>query len=187
MTHLAPEELIDAVDGVLESERRGHLDTCEACRAQLASLRAVMHDVRATDVPEPSPLFWDRLSARVRQAVDEEAAPPPQRWFTWPVLAPLGALALLVIALVASMSDRTSVAPGAEDVVAVDTTRSALDDYEDQWAVLADLVADLDIEAANAEGIVAPLGAADAAVWGLSAVEQEELARLLREELRPGG
>jgi anti-sigma factor RsiW len=191
MTHLAPDELIDGVDGTLAPGRRGHLDACAACRHELASLRALLHDVRTAPVPEPSPLFWDRLSVRVRQAIDEDSASTPAgRWFTWPVLAPVAALALVVLALVTSVSDRSIVAvSSADDVVTSDlgADSGTAAEIEDQWAVLAELVADLDLESANAEGIVAPLGAADAAVWRLSTLEQQELARLLREELRAGG
>lgn len=190
MTHLDPEELIDAVDGVLPSARRQHLDICEACRHEAASLRALMVDVRAVDVPEPSPYFWDRLSTQVRQQITEATPQPVARWFQWPVLAPLAAMALLVIALVgavADFSDAPEPAPVSVAVVEPAVADDVIADVEGQWALLAELVGDLDVDAANEAGIVAPLGAADAAILQLSTVEQEELARLLRQELRVGG
>ena len=38
MTHLTPDELIDAMEGLLAADRQGHLATCEKCQAQLAGL-----------------------------------------------------------------------------------------------------------------------------------------------------
>ena len=32
MTHLTPDELIDAMEGLLASDRQAHLGTCEECR-----------------------------------------------------------------------------------------------------------------------------------------------------------
>jgi hypothetical protein len=191
MTHLDPEELIDAVDGVLPSARRQHLDICETCRHEAASLRALMVDVRAVDVPEPSPYFWNRLSTQVRHRITEAPPAPVARWFQWPVVAPLAAMALLVIALVGAVAD-FSAAPDPRQAnmpLSGDPARAdeMVADAEVQWALLAELVGDLDFDAANEAGIVAPLGSADAAILQLSTVEQEELARLLRQELRVGG
>ncbi len=47
--------------------RAAHLETCAACREQAAALaRDARATRRAVDVPEPSPLFWEHFSARVR-------------------------------------------------------------------------------------------------------------------------
>ena len=56
----------------------------------------------AVDVPEPSPLFWDHLSARVREAVTADAV-PARPWFgvgrwSWG-LAAVMSVAVLVIAV----------------------------------------------------------------------------------------
>lgn len=75
--HLTPEELIDSRDRALPPGRQAHADTCAACRAEIARLDEVLLDVAAVDVPEPSPLFWDHLSARIRDRVAHE--PPPTR------------------------------------------------------------------------------------------------------------
>jgi hypothetical protein len=58
---------------------------------------------------------------------------------------------------------------------------------ESDWLVFADMVGELDLESAEEAGIATRPGTADAAVWQLSLGEQEELLRLLREELRAGG
>jgi anti-sigma factor RsiW len=94
--HLTPDELVDAAESVLDTTRQRHLDTCDACRRQVESLRSLLREAASVPVPEPSPLFWDRFSARVRQAVAEERSPAVgwSRWFGWSTLAPACALAV---------------------------------------------------------------------------------------------
>jgi hypothetical protein len=71
--HLSAEDLVDLAEGVLPESSAPHLASCDACRAQLADLRAMMTTAVEAEVPEPSPLFWDQLSRRVHDAVEEEA------------------------------------------------------------------------------------------------------------------
>jgi hypothetical protein len=61
------------------------VESCEHCRAERNALAGVMRDMLAVNVPEPSPLFWDRLSARVRESLEHEPAPMPggPGWLTW--------------------------------------------------------------------------------------------------------
>jgi hypothetical protein len=112
------------------------------------------------------------------------------RWFEWPVLVPLGALALLVFALV-------SVVPqGAHDLwrtqlamstgVDADDVGTALD-ADTHWELMAALIGDVDVEAAEQAGMSAVPGSADDVVSHLSSAEQQELGRLLREELKSSG
>jgi hypothetical protein len=186
MTHLAPDELIDALDGTLAPLRRQHLDTCESCHLALGSLRATLGDVHAQEVPEPLPLFWDQLSTRVRVALHDEPAAPPRRWFEWPVLAPLAGLALLVIALVSTMPSAPP-APDTPLAAAFGDSRD-VDAFvaEADWALVAELMSDLDLDAAHDAGLAMMPGSADAALMYLSSAEQQELVRLLRDELRAG-
>ena len=86
------------------STRRGRRISmrANACRQQAGRTRRRARPKRATSsVPEPSPLFWQHLSARVRTAIDAEpqAAGGWREWVRWPVLAPIAALALIVMAL----------------------------------------------------------------------------------------
>jgi len=74
MAHLSPDQFVDLADGVLVESDVPHLGTCAACQEQLATLRAMMTEAANVDAPEPSPLFWDQLSSRVRDAVAEEAS-----------------------------------------------------------------------------------------------------------------
>ena len=179
MTHLTPDELVDALDGVLEPSRTMHLEACGPCRQQLADLEAVLRDSRQVDVPEPSPLYWQHLSARVRNAIDAEAAPAGgwRHWLRWPVLAPIAALALIVMALAAAVPRHAAVTP---DVAVDAAVGQALDD---SFAMVADLVGDLDWDTARSAGLTVGPGAADQAVLELTVAEQQELSRLLRAEL----
>src|SRR2546428_190985 len=76
MSHLSPEELIDIAEGTRLETSVPHLATCASCREQLVDVREMMSTVDV-DVPEPSPLFWDHLSARVSAAVAAEFASAP--------------------------------------------------------------------------------------------------------------
>lgn len=108
--HLSAEELVAVLDGVLGADRGRHLDGCEACRRAVADLESVMARVtQASDVPEPSPLFWDHLSARVQSATAAERMPEASRWpWLWRPAMAAAAAAVLLIAVVVS---RPSVVP----------------------------------------------------------------------------
>jgi hypothetical protein len=73
--HLTPEELVDSLDRAISPARQAHVDSCPACRAERVRLDAVVRNVAAVEVPEPSPLFWDHLSGRIREIVAREPLP----------------------------------------------------------------------------------------------------------------
>lgn len=179
MTHLTSDELIDAMEGMLAAERQSHLDTCEACRQQLAELSGVLNEAKQASVPEPSPLFWPHFSERVSVAIDHESAPGGNwpSWLRWQVLAPMGVLAMIVLALAMSVSRAPDVEDSLADVAPADVVLA-----EDSWATVADLVGGIDVETASAAGVIEP-GVAERAVLELSAEEQQELTRLLKAEL----
>ena len=192
MTHLTPDEVVDAVERTLDRDRRAHLAGCAGCTEQVAALSRLLSTARAVDVPEPSPIFWERFSDRVRAAIAAEPnLPRRQRWFAWPVLAPVAALALLVVALAGAIA-RHSAAPAAGEITAdsgVEREPQAdLAAVEAVWALAADLVGTLDdVESQDAALIVSP-GSAERAAGQLSSDEQAELVRLLQQELgRSGG
>ncbi|HVG86653.1 MAG TPA: hypothetical protein VM820_19155, partial [Vicinamibacterales bacterium] len=110
MTHLTPEEFVDAAEGLLSPGRLQHLERCGTCRREVSALSALMGEAAGSPCPEPSPLFWEHLSARVRQAVRAEVEPTVP-WglsrLRWPALVPLGVLAALVVASVATMPHRS--------------------------------------------------------------------------------
>jgi hypothetical protein len=191
MKHLTPDELIDAIDNALSRGRQAHVSGCDECRAQLAQMRAMLSEVSRVDVPEPSPLFWERFSDRVRTAIAGEPALPPRagRWFQWQVLVPIGALAALVLALASAVPERAiSVVDRAElAMFETGSDNQAVSDVDAQWELVAALVGDVDFDAAAEAGVAAAPGAADDVVMLLSAAEQQELMRLLREELERSG
>jgi hypothetical protein len=192
MRHLTSVELVDLAEGTRAESSAPHLVTCEACRHQLAQLRAAMSTAEAFEVREPSPLFWDHLSARVHEAVAAEGRPRGQSWsgwasrFTIPMAA--GVLAALVLAALVTM--RTSLAPESGGPVLepptaiVRTTEPLAEDAS--LALVADLAAGLDWDGATDAGLTM-VGGADGAIKQLNAGERRELDRLLKEALaKPG-
>jgi len=192
MSHLTRDELVDLAEGILSSARRAHLDSCTACRDQGRELTALLRDARTVAVPEPSPLFWDRFSDRVRQAIaDEPIAPRPwSRWLRWPVLAPVAGLALLVLALATAVPRQSVV----ESIVAVNHPERAAAGIDSDaelavdsaFAFIVESVGPLDLDTAQEAGIAMLPGAADRAALHLTDEEQDELVRLLQQELGRG-
>lgn len=187
MNHLDPEDLVDELDGELAAERRTHLETCEACRRQLQDSRALLSDVRTSQVPEPSPLFWTHFSHRVRQAIADEPRPRATWlpvWAGWRILAPTAALALLVAVLVNAVpragAPAANVSMAAVDIeLQAPLTDEGFDDAS--WRLVSALAGDLDLDAPPV-GFVAP-GSIERAASDLEPAERAELLRLLRAEL----
>lgn len=184
MNHLTSDELIDAAEGTLDPARQPHLDTCEACRQQVADLATVLGEALAVAVPEPSPLFWSHLSQRVRTAIDAEpqVAGGWRQWMRWPVLAPIGALALLLLTLAVALPRQQAV-PAIVATAAEPAGTDSTDRADEGFALVADLVGDLDWDTAMSAGLGVAPGAADRAALDLTANEQQELTRLLMAEL----
>lgn len=180
MTHLTPDELLDAMDSVLAPERRPHLESCDRCRRELAGLSSTLGEARGVNVPEPSPLFWQHLSERVRTSIDAEPLPAGgwAGWLRWQVLVPLGVLALLVMALVLAMPVREG---GSPDVAVAGTEVPLADD---SWVLVAEMVGDVDWDTAHAAGVVPRPNAVEQALLELTPQEQQELTRLLQAELQ---
>ena len=189
MTHLTPEQLIDVLERSGATTHRslgeaGHLAECERCRRALADLAAVLADAQQVSVPEPSPLFWPHFSERVRAAIDREAPPTGawRSWLRWQVLLPFGAAASIILAAMFFLArpDRAAgdAAAAPPDAPAAFEALAS----SDSWVVLADLVGEMDLDAATAAGVIAP-GVAEQAVLQLTADEQQELTRLLEAEL----
>lgn len=177
MTHLTSDELIDAMEEVLAAERRAHLDACPECRRQMDGLAGVLREARQAETPEPSPLFWQHLSANINAEIDKQLAGAWPQWLRWQVLLPLGAVAMIILVLMASVpknTERAGVVIGEPTAVAEPET--------DNWAAVANLVGEFDVDSAAEAGLIAP-GVADEAVLQLTAEEQATLSRLLQEEM----
>jgi hypothetical protein len=205
MRHLSESELLDLAEGAVADASSPHLASCEPCRRAVADLRSIIQTATDVEVPEPSPLFWDHLSARVREAVDAErrtgrtpgtlGAFVTARRFSWRAITPLGGIAavLLVVLLLSwdprgnsriateqrAGSDPVEILPAAVDMLPV-ANDSSLD-------LLADLTQDLDWDAVTAAGLTPRAGAIDGLVKGLDTEERQELGRLLNEAMTGKG
>ncbi len=115
---LRPDELLDVVDGVAARDAVAHVDSCPHCQALVAEARAALAEAAQVDVPEPSPLFWPQVNARVRAAIADEAQAPVgwRAWLRLDVLVPLAGLATLVVALTSAIGR----VPNAADAPAAD-------------------------------------------------------------------
>jgi hypothetical protein len=146
--HLSSEESIAALEGTLEPDRRRHVDGCPQCRRQLGDLQATLGAIRAAgEVDEPSPLFWDHLSGRVREAVADERPAPRRVWLrVWQPLAALTAAAVLVWVFGGGPADRppagSARAGAGMDVVALDDQTAA----GDRWNAVVEIAADLSVD-----------------------------------------
>jgi hypothetical protein len=194
MNHLTTDELVDAVDDALASDRLAHLASCAGCRDKVDQLASVLSEARIVDVAEPSPLFWDHLSKRVHQAIATEPTPTRwlPRWVQWPVLVPITAMAVLIFTLASAVPRMQLTDARTTMTRATQTTPEQGDDEaaraaDADWVLISDLLGNVDFETAAEAGLVAAPGVADQAVLLLSATEQQELVRLLQQELKVGG
>jgi anti-sigma factor RsiW len=198
--HLSPDHLIDLAEGALAESSASHLESCETCRRQLAEMRAMMAAASELAAPEPSPMFWDHFSERVRQAIALEGAPRrASRWEQWlrpRVVLPVSAVALAAIIIAAVLGARPDVPRPGPGVVsasrppepsqpAVFEPLDVLDDSS--LSLVADLTAELDWEAVSRMELTTHAGGADEAVRELTGGELRELQRLLKEELARAG
>lgn len=195
MRHLTASELLDLAEGAGMAATATHLASCEACRQEVKDLQATLSVAAAVDVPEPSPLYWEHFSARVREGVDAEgrqsAAAWRPRWASWGVIVPVGALAMILVAAAVwgpARDSSTPVAPGAAVTATIAAGSEASPPGEDaSLALLAALGAELDWDAASEVGLAPQAGALDELVSSLSSGERGELRRLLAEALTPSG
>ena len=207
MRHLTPDEfveLVDLVEGMTAEADVPHLAACEPCRRQLAELRATLAMASKIDVPEPSPLFWDHFSSRVREAVATEGEPGRgwwQRLWSWPgVMAPISGVAAALVVLVVVFNARIAIpdpppmtpvavsmpTPPLSSTSSVELLSDAVAADDPSLALVADLTDSLGWDAA-AEAGLAPDGSAEHAIAHLSLTELQQLQRLLQEALAGKG
>ena len=205
MRHLSPEEFVELAEGSLTAVRTVHVDECARCREEASALGAVMGEARDVEVPEPSPLFWDHLSNRIREAVAEEGVRPSgsvwARAGGWRLAVLASAVAVVLAVTLTTDRERPGVSGDDERVatiasatgeapapVPVGTGREREGDgAEPEWRLvlaLADAVVWAD---ADTDGLETGRDALDSAVFELSADERREFARLLEDELGAAG
>jgi hypothetical protein len=191
--HLQPDELVDLAEGTRAESSAPHLAECAVCRLHLAELMAMMSAAADVDVPEPSPLFWDHFSARVREAVAAEGAPRRSLW-AWPRLT-IPAAAVATAALLAAVALNTGrvsapaplvVPDPLPPVASVDLLSDPQSPGDTALMLVAELSSDMDFDAAREAGL-AVRGSAEHAITHLTGSELRELQRLLQEELARSG
>jgi hypothetical protein len=206
-SHLTPEELINSRERQLPSARQAHAEACPVCRAKLAEIDEVLLDVAAVDIPEPSPLFWDHLSARIRDRVAHEPPPAPARdnplarlagWLTGWSAAPRWAFAAVLIALCASLGwlgwselrrNRTGPAGLAPQSVQVDNGEAAAPapetavDEDSDWALMLHMAEEVTWDDTEGSSLYVRPAAVDRALIELTDEERDRLLQLVQADL----
>jgi hypothetical protein len=201
MAHPSRDELLAIAESPGPVPAGHHVAACEACRREIAAMRALLADVREVPVPEPSPLFWDHLSARVRDAVSGETpgerADAPVRHglrglraaLRWPMAVASTAAMALVLLVVTGRDARSpngvpaAPVPGAAGE-ATDTTPIENGELAgEDWAFVADAAESVTYdEVSRLSDAVGP-GAAESVITRLTSDEQRELVKLIEAEL----
>jgi hypothetical protein len=196
MNHLTEAELVDLLDGVLPDRRRAHIQACAACQARATDIQWAVRRAAGSEVPDPSPLFWNHLSARIRDAVasPEVAAGSERAWWgraAWGVgLGSLGCVVALSIMLRGPAAPSSAVVGNVPPASYAGTPESLLaEDVEaDQaWAVVRAVADQVPWDDTQVEGISPGPHAAEWITLELSTPEQAALADLLQRELERGG
>jgi hypothetical protein len=91
--HLPEETLMDLVDGTAAPHAREHVQACLACRTRVSEVAAAWALAEASDVPEPSPLYWEAFRRQVDRRIQSEGQ---RRWPRF--LVPLAVAVGLVVA-----------------------------------------------------------------------------------------
>lgn len=189
MTHLAPEEFVDLLDGVLAPARAAHAESCADCRAQAAAMRATLREAAAIDVPEPPPVFWESFGARTRDAV------PAGGWrgrFASPWIGAAAAALVVLAVLTGAKLTREPAPPVQKASAPAATAAERIDDAidapnTDAWDIVVAAAADMAFEEAQDAGMAPHPGAIDRAVQGMTKDELVALAQLLQSELKGAG
>lgn len=182
MTHLKPAEIIDAAEGHSTPEREQHLRVCASCQEQVNSAARMLGDVKMVPAPEPSPLYWEHLSANIRTRISSEPRSRRSRAWIWaPATAAAGALALVIGLSNTQVTDRAL--PPNVGVGAPTEQLDQLPAEDASWSLVSDASEDLGWDDAEAAGLAVRPGAADHAAAQLPDDQRQELARLLEEEM----
>jgi hypothetical protein len=202
MKHLTEREIVDLIDHALAPDRMTHAASCAACSARAEMARDVLMRVDEVEVPEPSPLFWEHFSARVRGGVAEATPESSWRMLQRPTIAwALSSALLLVIvsgavwlkvrssigerpaATIATASPNASAASPASD----DALETEPIDADVAWGLVRTVADDLSWDDTVAAGLGAAPGSADRAIGSLTVAERAELIALLEAETKKPG
>jgi hypothetical protein len=197
MTHLSPDQVVDVAEGCADAAVAAHAAGCASCRAKAESLLDAVRLAESDPRAEPSPLFWPHLAARIGEAVRREEVRVPF-WRSWGWrLAPIGAAAVLMVAVGIGSRMWTGEPGGSPLVTAMPAgppAQAAMEPSADvdtaddpSWLLVSALSADVSVEETEASGALPPPGGADKALLQLDDAERMELARILRAEIRTRG
>jgi hypothetical protein len=206
MSHLSDLELVDLLDGHLPAARARHMDDCPACAVRLQLLREAVADAAEVRVPEPSPLFWEHFSARVRERVRDAE---PERAFSATELlsrasvrwAVVGAFAVAVVVAALWRTPSGPESPSSPDRTptrAASTSNAAVESFGEMdalagieqdaaWALVRTVADDVSWDDQTEAGMGTRPGSAERATLVLTADERSELLELLAEETRRSG
>ena len=100
-----PECLAGRLDHAARERLVAHLETCPACRAELAELNAVWRGMGSLPEPEPDPAMRARFlevleayqAGRASGLAGQAGGPPRRPWLARPVWQPVLAFALLML------------------------------------------------------------------------------------------
>ena len=100
MDHLDEEQLTLHYYGDSDDQAAvtSHLAACADCRAQYARIQAFLGAMPASAVPEPPADYEQQLWLNLRRQLPAKRAPWWKTLFAWPRLAPVAAVAALVVA-----------------------------------------------------------------------------------------
>jgi hypothetical protein len=183
MKHLSNDDLLTAIDG--ETTHATHLSTCAPCLHRVEELREVLRLAGEVDVPEPSPLFWDHLSRRVRAAVAAEPLPEAPLWrsgLSW-MAGTVGALAIIVIGVAVTLRTAQPVERMVPPAAIAESVILSLDD-DAAWALIGDMASQMEWDEATEAGLIATPGSAEHALGQMSQEEQARVVELLQQELQ---
>jgi hypothetical protein len=202
MTHLTDAEIVDLIDHALAPDRIKHAASCATCSARAEMARDALMRVDEVDVPEPSPLFWEHFSSRVRDGIAGEM--PSSSWQLFmqrPAIAwTLTAALLLVVSSAVWWSSRPSTidrpaatiaavppeasrtSPGVDD--ALDTESI---DADVAWGLVRTVADDVSWDDTVDAGLGAAPGSVERAMGSLTSAERAELIALLASETKKPG
>lgn len=112
-------DLLHQTESQLSGEAGGrlerHLTQCADCRLEARLLR----ELRASDIPDPGPVFWANLPAKVIMEVESAAAATPPRLWRVPGWSPakgFAAMTLTAALLLALLWPGTLPGPGQKNL-----------------------------------------------------------------------
>jgi hypothetical protein len=184
MKHLSRDEQLTLIESA-EGGSHPHLRECARCRAEVEEARASWLEARLVSVPEPSPLFWAYLTARVSEQIATDPTAPRRSSMGLRVLVPLavGVVALVLAVVIDQGPSRPGVVPSGPSTAENRGTLVAGMDAEDpSWSLLGEMAGEFDIDTLSDSIGTSENAGAEAAVYQLSAEERVNLAELLRAE-----